>query len=279
MMDRQQLIHLCDEYALGLLEGAERTELEALLQSGDAEARTQLRKSEEFVAQIALAAPAVAPPAALRTRLLNQTVVAAAAAPKQQKSAGEAPAAPAPVIDIGSARPPVVRGPAKRSWAAGWAVAAALLVASLYSYFALRATRSELDHVQADLALARGEAERSRKVLAVVFSRDARFVKLSTAEQAPSFRAFWGPTSGLVLAGANVPAPAAGRTLQLWIVPKSGSPVSAGVFAPGANGQVLLIAETQARIEEAAALAISDEPSGGSPQPTTKPVFVGTIGD
>lgn len=272
-MDHQLLIQLCDEYALGLLDGPERAELEAMLAAGNQDARAQLRKSEEFVAQIALAAPAAAPPASLRARLIDQVVAGGNPAPRPA-------AAPAtPVVDISAVRPAAAAKPA-RSWAAGWAVAAALAVASLYSYYALNATRSELERVQADLSLARGEAERSRKVLAVVFSRDARFVKLSTTEQAPSFRAFWGPSSGLVLAGANVPAPAAGRTLQLWIVPKSGNPVSAGVFAPGANGQVLLIAEsTQARIEDAAALAISDEPTGGSAQPTTKPVFVGTIGD
>lgn len=270
MMDRQLLVHLCDEYALGLLDGTERTELEALLAAGNDDARTQLRRSEEFVAQLALTVAPVAPPATLRGRLL--------ASPRLQPSS-------APVVDIRAGRRDHAEtlAPAARLspvWKLGWAAAAALTVASLYSYFALRATRSDLERALADLTLARGEADRSRKVLAVIFSRDARFVKLSTAEQAPTFRAFWGPaSSSLVLAGASVPTPAPGRTMQLWIVPKTGNPVSAGVFVPGANGQVLLIAQTQTRIEDAAALAISDEPSGGSPQPTTKPVFVGPVGD
>lgn len=276
-MDRELLIHLCDEYSLGLLEGAERDELEALLRSGDGAARDQLRRSEEFVAQLALLAPPAAPPASLRARVLSSTASSTAATSAAVPAATSAaqPAAPAPVIEIRAARP----APAKRSWALGWAAAAALAVMSGYSYFALRTTRGELETAQAQLASARGEAERTRRVLNVIFSRDARFVKLSTAEQTPTFRAFWGPASGLVLAGANVPAPANGRTFQLWVVPKQGNPISAGVFAPGANGQVLMIAESPARPEDAAALAISDEPTGGSAQPTTKPVFVGNVGD
>jgi len=42
---------------------------------------------------------------------------------------------------------------------------------------------------------------------------------------------------------------------------------------------VLLIAETALQPDGAAALAISDEPAGGSPAPTTKPVFVDALGD
>jgi anti-sigma-K factor RskA len=41
----------------------------------------------------------------------------------------------------------------------------------------------------------------------------------------------------------------------------------------------MVIAAAQTSPADAAALAISDEPAGGSPQPTTAPAYVGSIGD
>ena len=43
--------------------------------------------------------------------------------------------------------------------------------------------------------------------------------------------------------------------------------------------EVVLIADSAAPPQDTAALAISDEPAGGSPQPTTKPNWVGALGD
>ena len=159
----------------------------------------------------------------------------------------------------------------------GWAVAAALLIgALLYTQTLDR----QLGELRAELEAISKDISRSRKVLAVLMARDAKIIRLtSTAPNAPQFRAFWDRSTGLVLTGLNIPRPAQGRTLQLWLVPKKGNPISAGVFAPLDNGQVLMIAEAKADPSDTAALAISDEPEGGSPQPTTTPVFVGALGE
>jgi anti-sigma-K factor RskA len=255
-MEEQLLQQLCDEYALGLLDGDDREQIRRLAVAGSPEVRRGLRDSEELLAQLAWTATLVEPPALVRSQLLNR-------------------------INADVRRTQAPPTPARRGgWALGWAVAAALAVASLYGYMALRGAHSELRRLEQQLASVQGEAVRSRKILEVVLARDARFIRLSTSPNEPVFRAFWGGAAGLVLSGLDVPAPKAGRTFQLWVVPKGGgTPVSAGVFAPQANGQVLLVAETQVRPGDAAALAISDEPAGGSAQPTTKPVFVGPVGD
>jgi hypothetical protein len=140
--------------------------------------------------------------------------------------------------------------------------------------------RGQLEHAQARLEQLEQEASVSRRVLAVLTSRDARMIRLATsAPEAPAFRAYWSRPEGLVLVGSNIPAPASGRAMQLWVVPKQGVPISAGVFTPSAHGMVLHIAQTVAAPGDAAALAISDEPAGGSPQPTTKPNWVGPLAD
>ncbi len=261
-MDKQFLTQLCDEYKLGLLVGEELSQVEELVRSGDPAAQEQLNGSEAAVAElvVALAAPPVQPPALVRSQLLNRVG-------REESRLREMASAAA--------------APRRKSWVLGWAVAAGLAIASLYSFMALRGANAELRGLQGQLTSVQTEAARSRKVLEIVLARDARMIRLSTTSPTePKFRAFWGGAAGLVLSGLDVPALKLGRTFQLWVVPKGGAnPVSAGVFAPQSKGQVLLIAETRLQRGEAAALAISDEPEGGSPQPTTKPVFVGAMGE
>lgn len=59
-------------------------------------------------------------------------------------------------------------------------------------------------------------------------------------------------------------SPAEGRTYQLWQI-QGGAPVSLGVFAQGM---------LTAALPPGASVAVSVEPPGGSPQPTTTPLFV-----
>jgi anti-sigma-K factor RskA len=161
----------------------------------------------------------------------------------------------------------------------GWAAAAALALVAVLVNGRLRQTEQDLTEARAEVDGLRLEVADRDRVLAVIGARDSRTIRLVTATpEAPQFRAYWSESSGLVLTGANVPAARAGRTMQLWIVPKQGSPISAGVFAPGPRGEVLLIASNTPPPDGAQALAISDEPEGGSAQPTTTPAWVGTVG-
>ncbi len=74
------------------------------------------------------------------------------------------------------------------------------------------------------------------------------------------------PTPGLV--PDQLPDPGPGKTYQMWFVPPQGAPVSAGLLS--GTAPVLLEGGGQ----DAAAVALSVEPAGGSPQPTTTPVLV-----
>lgn len=72
---------------------------------------------------------------------------------------------------------------------------------------------------------------------------------------------------------------AAGRDLELWIIAGGNAPVSLGVLPASSNFEIEVPAALQASLVDGAVLAISDEPSGGSPtgQPTGDVLATGAV--
>ena len=92
----------------------------------------------------------------------------------------------------------------------------------------------------------------------------------------PSGKMFWDQiTSQWTFVAHNLPRAAPNRTYQLWLITRAQRKISAGVFATSASGDALVIAHYSLPKDSLAAIAVTDEPSGGSPQPTTTPVLVG----
>ena len=272
----ERIQELCDGRVLGTLADQERDELEQHRNTSEGQRVVRaLQNAEETAAWLAWSSPPVAPPAALRQRLLER--VAAEAAQTHAPHATN-------VVDFLESRRPTARPRALMAIAGlGWAAAAGLAVTALSLGNRAGTAEAQLAEARTQAAdeinlLRTNLADRDR-VLRIIGARDSRAIRLvSTQPEAPQYRAYWSETTGLVLAGNRVAAPAAGRTLQLWIVPKNGKPISAGVFAPTANGDVLLLAATNlATPDAAAALAITDEPTGGSAQPTTQPAWIGPV--
>jgi len=258
MTDCAQLKEHYESYALGALEGEERTRLEAHLARGCPTCTEEVERARWLVAQLAYAAPEAEPPASLRRKVLQ-----AVQAPGTREE--------------------------RRSWIPlwAWAGAAALVLLTLFSIRETRRLQGELAALQMQLRENQSrnlalETDRQlyQNVLAILSAAGTKEMGLKPAGQAtlPEVRAYWNAQLGLVVAGHRVPSPAANRTFQLWVVPKKGNPVSAGIFRPDASGQVLVVSKPQADMAAAAALAITDEPAGGRPQPTTKPLWVGPVG-
>lgn len=88
-------------------------------------------------------------------------------------------------------------------------------------------------------------------------------------------RVFVSP-KGVVLIAAHMPKLETNRTFELWILPSSGKPVPAGTFRSEAvTDQAVYVYEGQTA--NAAAVAVTVEPEGGSPQPTTTPFIVSKL--
>lgn len=166
--------------------------------------------------------------------------------------------------------------------AVGWAAAACLLLFAGWSWYSARQFRRDKIQLEARLLDLEQDAGRLQRALAIVMSRDSRLIPLrqTAATDAAEFRAFWSEPGGILLAGINIPKPSEGRTWQLWILPKKGNPVSGGVIEVEPGGRVLVIASTPgATFAETSALAVSEEPAGGSPQPTAAPAWLGPLSD
>jgi anti-sigma-K factor RskA len=69
----------------------------------------------------------------------------------------------------------------------------------------------------------------------------------------------------------------AGRSLELWALPKDGKPRSLGVLSSQARGALKLLAAADQALGDVPTLAISLEPAGGSPsgQPTGPVLYTG----
>ena len=153
----------------------------------------------------------------------------------------------------------------KRSWAAlliPWAVAAALAVAlvavSLPGWNSARQNSST------------AKLEQALSILNDPATKDVSFGEA----QAPSKgRVFVSATRGVVFIAASLPRLEAGKTFQMWVIPAGGKPVSAGTFQSETDSSAVYV--WPGPVEKgAAAVAVTVEPAGGSPQPTSTPFIV-----
>ena len=169
-----------------------------------------------------------------------------------------------------------------------WGAVAALLIFTLYTSWEtvqLNKTIQETN-AQAKAEIAKRQDLQEQFAIAqraAIILTDPRSVKIPLGtenKELPKMEAFWHAKLGIVVAGLNVPTPSGARTLQLWLIPKSSGskPIPSLTLRPDANGKfVLLVANPPDAMEATKALAITEEPAGGSQAPTTKPIWVGTI--
>jgi hypothetical protein len=96
----------------------------------------------------------------------------------------------------------------------------------------------------------------------------------------PKMEATWHSALGIIVSGQKVMPLGKGRVLQLWLIPKTpgGKPVPSLAVRPEADGSFfLMVANPPGTMGDTKALAITEEPAGGSAQPTTAPKWVGGL--
>ncbi len=237
-------MELAAPYAVGALDPAERVEFERHLETC-AECRADVQGFREVTGQLAHGVTPSAPPTELRDRVLRRAR---------------------------EVRPLPVR---RRPTALIWAAAAAVVVAMVGSYGAWRAS-SEARALRSSLAAAEAERDSTRQVLAALLDSSVATTDLAATGKAPSMRLYWNRARNIVVIAAfDLPPAPAGRTYQLWAIEKGRAPVSVGVFNSTPTGRAVVTLQMPAGVKPAVS-AVTEEPAGGSPQPTQQPFLVGS---
>lgn len=261
-MTCEQLAALYEEYALGVLGGEERAELEAHLARTCTACTRGVAQARWVVAQLALAAPDAQPSTSLRGKIMGAV----------KPSADTSTARAVLPLEKPMSSPRRALFPA---WA--WIAAAALALITGYTIRQMNTQNDQLAQLRKQMKFAsmqnqalQNQLDVDRMVASVMLSPDSMPLKLMpTDKNMPMVHAYLHPHMGVAITADQMPSMPPARTLQLWFVPKTGKPMSVAIFHPDAAGQFALVAPVNMPRNEIAALAITEEPTGGSPQPTT----------
>jgi len=276
---REEHLDLCAALVAGLIDEADRLEIERHLAGGCPQCGRALAELNQGVERLAAAAPPRQPSPQLRERVLSLVRAEATgsrrrehpAAPEERRKAG-----PRRVIEL-PARP----RPMWPAWAL--AAAAALLAVTTYSYWRqasvldgqLRGARDRIARIEREL-------EEERAWAAVAASPGARVAELSPLPggvSLPRVRAIYDPASRRAIIAFDGLVTPAGSDFELWAVLPDG-PRSLGVVRADPSGHAEVRVPDAGDPVALSAFAVSLERQGGSSDPR-KPggpvVLAGTL--
>jgi len=241
-------------YALGALDGEERTTLEKHLE-GCADCRRELEQLRADSALLALSVSGPKPPQRSRQRLM-------AAISREEKM------------------PTMV--PVKRRFAwwgvVGWAAAAAMLVIAGLLLRSNDSLMQQITSLKNQSAQQQAMLQQAKEVVETFTAGDASHVTLVAANTPPQPQGkaiYLRRRSSLIFLANNMPALPPQRAYELWLIPTTGAPIPAGVFKPDAHGSATVVNPPLPAGVEAKAFAITVEPEAGSLAPTSTPIMLG----
>jgi anti-sigma-K factor RskA len=271
-------------YALGLLEGAERSAFESEL-AGNPELAVLVASLSGAASDLTFTAPQLTPPPELKQRILAAAAAAAPAAAPSAASAKEgSPVAPFSLLRL-----------------VPWGLAAALAVTTTWLSFQNLSLRTENASLQTERRLAEiayktaSNQLSERSLLAETMindlgrqlreQQDLTRLKItalaSLAGNTPEAQAIavWDPgrETGLLTVD-HLPVIGENQDYQIWVIdPAYPIPVDGGVFKPGADGRAVLAFKGDKPVKGVAAFAISLEKKGGVPKAEGPIVLLGKV--
>jgi len=290
-LSHDEAFALLDALAMDSLDGSERDAVKAHAAQCET-CGPELASLRETLAQLAFAAPpatemTTGAEARIHSRLMDRVAADA-------RAKGGVPLRLDSTAPTVPPRPPISMTEERRvisslAWRrAEWIAAAAsvMLVVSIGLLAALMRDRQTVhDALQAELARSAGTRTSNDSLRSLIASRDSMITGLigrdvavmsltSAGAKAPFARMFWDTARNTwTLAAHNMPELKSGRTYQLWLVTKTAK-ISAGTFSP-TNGEAVVRATYPLSRDSLEAIAVTEEPAGGVPQPTGAIVIAG----
>lgn len=293
--------------ALGALDGGERAALLAHLDQCPA-CRAELAELHAAAGVLAYASPAASMDAARSGRVRARLLARAAAdrAPAVTIASGNGAsdpalgASPSARADVWSAKAedaregdgiavtPITAAPSRnrRGSALPWLAAAASLVLMLAAGAWALDLRARVDVLAGEVDGTRRERAELARVLqereATLAAMSAPAVRVidmaSTGRAEPGGRMFWDRrTDRWTFFAHDLPAVAGGREYQLWLITPGNRKIPSGTFRPGARGDAHVEATFALPADSLQAVAVTEEPAGGLPQPSGPVVIAGAM--
>ena len=231
-------------YTIGLADEPERSEIRSHLNRECEVCMEGMRRARETAALVGAAAPAAAPSAKLRRRIL------ASAGFEQPRGFGWAPA-----------------------------LAGALafsLIACVYFAGRQRDVARELDRVTSISRRQNMDLTRLNEAFSIINGADTRVSTFGDGQsKPPSGKIFASPSQGVLLIATNLPQAPAGKAYEMWLI-KAGKPVRAGMFQSASDGTAMHV--QRGRVDPNSDLvAVTLEDEAGVDAPTTTPLFATPI--
>jgi hypothetical protein len=250
-MTHEELSEIYELYALGVLASDEKSEIDEHLARGCPECSGGVRQAIEMNAILLTLPEQVKPPKRLRRRVL---------------------------ASIGAE-------PKPRGWTLGWAIAAGCLAIALLAMGVkmggdLRTVNARLDQARRDLRSSNSQLSKMREIMQ--FLNEPQTVQATfggSQPLPPRGRVFVNANRGVLLIASNLPPAPAGKTYEMWIVPKGGAPRPAGLFQSDPQGNAIHLLAGPVDTAHTAAIAVSVEPDSGSSAPSTTPIIVAGLSD
>lgn len=246
------------------------------------------------LAVVALSAESATPSVGARDRLLKQVasekkIVAAVEVAKPAAEPKTAPVpAPRPLAEFGRGKgsslipEPVVVAPSRPpvyTWA-GWAVAAAIAVATGLLYNDHKSLQERVTAESGEMERLNARAAQSHQLMDAL--TDPQAVRVTLAAKAPPRRPVGGVTynpkrGALVFLASNLDPIQTYKTYELWVIPADRSaPMPAGMFHPDEHGSASVIMPNLPKGVDAKAFGVTIEDAGGSDKPTMPMIMSGS---
>jgi anti-sigma-K factor RskA len=236
------ILDLLTAYALGVIAPDEIARVSALL-GEQPELRATLAELRATADMLPYGLPQANPPAELRQRVLDHA------------TGRSNPAETSPPRRISNRM---------RGWVLGLSgIAAVAVLAAAIGWAQLIQTYDQLAQSQAELAQTQAQVADAQALIATLTGGDSSASILRTRD-------------GKAVLIARLPPLQPGRVYHLWRIQGSNSPASAGIFHVNSQGFTTAALSAGQQPQAGEILAVTNEPDGGSPGPTTEILIKGS---